>query len=98
VSRLKLRVPHLLAPFCDGETSLQVSGGDVRAALEDAITRHPLLRTHLLDERGRVREHIHLFLNETDVRDDLDAATRDGDELYVLQAMSGGAPGGPRSA
>jgi sulfur-carrier protein len=85
-----MRVPRLLAPFCGGETSLKVTGSDVRAALDDAIARHPLLRTHLLDERGRVREHLHLFLNETDVRDDLGAATSDGDELYVLQAMSGG--------
>jgi hypothetical protein len=37
-----------------------------------------------------VREHVHVFLNETDVRQDLAAATRDGDEIYVLQAMSGG--------
>ena len=33
---------------------------------------------------------MHLFLNETDVRDDLSAATREGDQIYVLQAMSGG--------
>jgi len=90
VTRLTLRVPRILAPFCEGETSLPVSGNDVRTALADAMTRHPMLRRHLLDEEGRVREHLHLFLNETDVRNELDAATRDGDELYVLQAMSGG--------
>lgn len=88
--RLTLSVPRMLAPFCDGQTNLPVTGGDVRSALEDAIARHPLLRTHVLDERGEVREHVHLFLNETDVRDDLAAATRDGDEIYVLQAVSGG--------
>ncbi len=90
MTRLTLRVPRLLAPFCGGETSLPVTGSDVRAALEDAMARHPLLRTHLLDERGLVREHLHLFLNEMDVRDALATTTHEGDELYVLQAMSGG--------
>jgi len=44
----------------------------------------------VLNERGEVREHVHLFLNENDVREDLRAATRDGEEIYVLQAMRGG--------
>jgi len=29
-------------------------------------------------------------LDETDVREDLSAATHEADEIYVLQAMSGG--------
>lgn len=88
--RMTLTVPRMLAAFCGGQTRLPVNGADVRSALEDAIARHPLLRTHVLNERGEVREHVHLFLNETDVREDLSAATREGDEIYVLQAMSGG--------
>lgn len=88
--RMTLSVPRMLAQFCGGQTRLPVSGADVGSALEDAMARHPLLRTHVLNERGEVREHVHLFLNETDVREDLRAATRDGDEIYVLQAMSGG--------
>ena len=85
-----LRVPATLAQFSGGERVLSVSGGTVDEALGDATTRHPLLRVQLLDERGRVREHLHLFLNDTDVRRDLDTALREGDELTVLRAMSGG--------
>lgn len=90
---ITLKVPRMLAAFCDGQTRLAVSGTDVRSALEDAMARHHMLRIHVLNERGEVREHVHLFLNETDVREDLSAATREGDEIYVLQAMSGGSPG-----
>ncbi|HYZ00961.1 MAG TPA: MoaD/ThiS family protein [Candidatus Binatia bacterium] len=85
-----LRVPPTLAQFCAGERVLTVSGATVDEALGDATTRHPLLRVQLLDEGGRVREHLHLFLNDTDVRRDLDTALREGDELTVLRAMSGG--------
>jgi molybdopterin converting factor small subunit len=85
-----LRVPPTLAQFCGGERLLAVSGATVDDALAAAAARHPLLRGQLLDERGRVREHLHLFLNDTDVRRDLQAALREGDELTVLRAMSGG--------
>jgi molybdopterin converting factor small subunit len=85
-----LRVPPTLAQFCAGERALSVSGATVDEALLDATARHPLLRVQLLDEGGRVREHLHLFLNDTDVRRDLDTVLREGDELTVLRAMSGG--------
>lgn len=85
-----LRVPPALAQFCAGERALKVAGATVDGALRDATTRHPLLRAQLLDEGGRVREHLHLFLNDTDVRQDLDTVLREGDELTVLRAMSGG--------
>ena len=86
-----LRVPPTLAQFCAGERVLKVAGATVDDALGDATARHPLLRVQLLDEGGRVREHLHLFLNDTDVRRDLDTVLREGDELTVLRAMSGGA-------
>jgi sulfur-carrier protein len=85
-----LRVPPTLAQFCAGERLLAVSGATVNEALAAAAARHPLLRNQLLDEGGRVREHLHLFLNDTDVRRELDTRLREGDELTVLRAMSGG--------
>ena len=85
-----LRVPPTLAQFCGGERLLTVSGARVDEALGAATARHPLLRGQLLDERGQIREHLHLFLNDTDVRRDLDSALQEGDELTVLRAMSGG--------
>lgn len=92
MATLWLRLPRLLAQFCAGESRLGVEGSDVRSALDDAIRRHPLLGTHLFEEDGRVRPHLHVFLNDTDVREDLGALTHDGDEIAVLQAMSGGRP------
>lgn len=85
-----LRVPPALAQFCAGERVLTMSGATVDEALADATARHPLLRGQLLDEGGRIREHLHLFLNDTDVRRNLDTVLQEGDELTVLRAMSGG--------
>ena len=88
--RVVLLVPSTLAQFCAGTSRLPLSASTVREALEGATRIHPLLRAHLFDESGRIREHLHLFRNWDDVRDDLDVSLEDGDELYVLRAMSGG--------
>jgi len=90
MSSVELRLPSMLATTAGGGTRLQVSGATAREALDDAFARHPLLRTHLLDEAGRVREHVHLFLNEENIRERLTAELREGDQLVVLQQMSGG--------
>lgn len=85
-----LRLPPTLAQFCEGERVLDVDGATAREVLVSAAARHPLLRAQLLDERGRVRANLHLFLNDADVRRELDTPMRSGDELLVLRAMSGG--------
>ncbi len=85
-----LTLPQTLASFCDGERRLSADGPTVRSALEAAFERHPMLRSQLVDEAGALRPHLHLFLNEDDVRNALDTPLTPGDRLLVLRATSGG--------
>jgi hypothetical protein len=80
----------MLREFCAGEAVIQAEGLTVMDVLSHAILRYPMLEHHLMTGQGRIRDHLHLFLNEDDVRDDLWQAIRDGDQIYVLLAMSGG--------
>lgn len=85
-----LTVPQTLATFCDGERHLVAEGGTVRSALEAAFARHPLLRSQLIDETGSLRPHLHLFLNDEDVRNALETPVTTSDRLLILRATSGG--------
>ena len=85
-----LTLPQTLASFCDGERNVSAEGATVRSALESAFDRHPMLRSQLVDEAGSLRPHLHLFLNEEDVRNALDTPLTPGDRLLVLRATSGG--------
>jgi len=85
-----LTLPQTLAPFCEGERHVSAEGATVRSALESAFVRHPMLRSQLVDEAGSLRPHLHLFLNEEDVRNALDTPLTAGDRLLVLRATSGG--------
>jgi len=83
-------LPPTLAIRVEGKGSFLVGGqtaGDVLRSLE---RRQPELRGWILDETGSLREHIALFINSHKVS--LGRPIRAEDELYVIQAISGGAP------
>lgn len=70
----------------------EVAGGTVRAALDAVFERTPGLRSYLLDDQGRLRRHVNVFVNERPVADRTRLAdpVADGDEIFVFQALSGG--------
>jgi molybdopterin synthase sulfur carrier subunit len=50
--------------------------------------RHPDLGGWILDERGLIRRHLHVFVNGD--RGGEATAVRSGDRVEVLQAITGG--------
>jgi len=69
-----------------------VSAATVREALEAAFAQNPPLRSYILDDQGALRRHVNVFVNDRMVGDRtrLTDAVADHDEIYVLQALSGG--------
>ena len=62
---------------------------DLIRALEE---RHPRLSTYLVDEHGALRTHVNVFVGESRIRDRvrLSDPVSDRDEVYIVQALSGG--------
>jgi molybdopterin synthase sulfur carrier subunit len=67
-------------------------GDTLRAALDDALRQHERLRGYVLDEQGRIRKHVAIFLDNQHLAgpDILDAPVKAESEIYVMQALSGG--------
>ena len=64
-------------------------GADTVLALLRALeSRHPDLKGWIVDERGRIRRHINVFVNGE--RGDETTAVRSGDRVEVLPAITGG--------
>jgi len=64
----------------------------LRAALDDAFARQPRLRGYVLDDQGRLRPNVVIFIDgrrSTD-RIALTEALEPGSTVFVLQALSGG--------
>ncbi|MBX3186353.1 MAG: MoaD/ThiS family protein [Labilithrix sp.] len=69
-----------------------VPGGTVREIVDELERRYPGLASYLTDETGKVRRHVNIFVGEEPIRDRdrLTDPLAPGDEVFILQALSGG--------
>ncbi len=81
-------LPSQLAQRAGGDR-LQVGAVSALEALRELERASPPLKGWVLDERGHLREHVSLFVNSRMAS--LDAPLAGEDELFVVQAISGGA-------
>jgi molybdopterin converting factor small subunit len=65
-----------------------IAGATVAGVLQALEEAQPALAGWILDERGRIRRHINVFVNAEQARED--DAVAGGDELDILPAISGG--------
>jgi len=77
---------HLSCP------TVEVRGETVRAALEAVFAENPRLRPYLLDDQGRLRRHVNVFVGDRPVADrqTLGDSVAPGEDIHVFQALSGG--------
>ena len=77
---------HVSAPSTDA------AGASVREVLDVVFDANPRLRGYVVDEAGALRHHMNVFVNGQQIRDRerLSDAVGPDDELYVMQALSGG--------
>jgi sulfur carrier protein ThiS len=69
-----------------------VEAGTVREALDRVFEAQPRLRSYVLDDQGRLRKHVAVFVDGDMVRDraGLTDAVTEETEVFVMQALSGG--------
>ena len=72
--------------------SVEVQGETVGEALRQAFSQVPGVEGYVVDEHGRVRKHVAVFIDGEALADRtrLDGSVRPSTEIYVLQALSGG--------
>ena len=68
--------------------TLETQAGTLRAALDGAFAANPRLGAYVLDEQGRLRANVVVFIDGK--RSELDQPLRSDSKIYVLQALSGG--------
>jgi len=72
--------------------TVTVDGATVGDALAAVFAQNPVLRGYVLDDQGAVRRHVAVFVNGGLIADRqrLTDPVRPTDEIYVLQALTGG--------
>ncbi|HEX2165163.1 MAG TPA: exo-alpha-sialidase [Thermoanaerobaculia bacterium] len=85
-------LPTQLASRIAARDAVEAPGATAGEVLRRLERDHPPLAGYVLDERGRLRPHVHVFLGSGRV--DLAAPVAPADELTVVTAISGGSGGG----
>ncbi len=70
----------------------EVPGATVREVVDALDRMHPGLASYLVDETGRLRRHVNVFVGDEPISDRAalsDALTPDA-RVFILQALSGG--------
>lgn len=86
---MRVRIPTPLRSYTGGAATVAADGATVDAVLRNLDTSFPGLRFRVVDEQGRLRKHMKVFVNDESTRD-LSLALTDSDELTLMQALSGG--------
>ena len=96
---VRVRVPTQLRELVAGAAVVEVSVGlatdkltTVSTVLDALAVQHPALERRIRDEQGQTRLHVNLFVESDNVRDRDGPATpiREGEELSIIPAVSGG--------
>jgi molybdopterin synthase sulfur carrier subunit len=87
-----VRIPGPLRRITNGTDKVAVDAADLGAVIEALETQFPGMRERILDEEGKLRYFVNLYLNNEDVRflDGLGTAVKSGDEVSIVPAVAGG--------
>jgi molybdopterin synthase sulfur carrier subunit len=86
---VRVRIPTPLRSYTGGAAQVEADGATVGQVITDLDRRYPGLAFRVVDEQGRLRQHMVVFLGQDRCRD-LAASVAGIDELVLMQALSGG--------
>ncbi len=89
---VQVRIPSQLRPLLDGAAEIEATGETVGGVIADVGERFPALVPRLLDEEGRLRRFVNLYLDDEDVRflQGLDSPVAPGARISIIPAVAGG--------
>ena len=86
---VKVRIPSVLYSYTNGASEVDGCGTTVNDVIRDLDVRFPGLRFRIVDEMGKLRPHIMIFI-ETKRIASLEDPVDPSAELVIVPSISGG--------
>ena len=86
---MNVRIPTPLRSYTEQSANVEVEANDLTEVFAILDERFPGIRFRVIDEQGRIRRHMKVFVNDESVRD-LSTPLERTDEVTIMQALSGG--------
>ena len=87
-----IRIPTPLRTATGGVSTIEVDGATVGEALAALEQAHPGVSERLLDDTGKLRRFVNVFVDDEDVRfqQGLETPVQPGSTVSIIPAVAGG--------
>jgi molybdopterin converting factor small subunit len=87
-----VRIPGSLRAQVGGVSTVEVGGDTVEQVLDALASQHPDIRGRLLDDGGKLRRFVNIFVDDEDIRhrDGIHTPVGPDQRVSILPAVAGG--------
>jgi molybdopterin synthase sulfur carrier subunit len=87
-----VRIPTILRTYTGGSAEVAAEGTTLAEVLADLEKRHQGIGARILDDQGKLRRFVNVYVNDDDVRfaEGLQTPTPDGANVSIIPAVAGG--------
>ncbi|MEU4151765.1 MoaD/ThiS family protein [Streptomyces sp. NPDC026659] len=87
-----VRIPTILRTYTGGQAEVAAEGATLADVIGDLEKRHAGIAARVLDDEGKLRRFVNVYVNDDDVRFEggLQTPTPDGAGVSIIPAVAGG--------
>ncbi len=89
---VNVRIPTILRTYTGGKAEVAAEGKTLADVIADLENNHTGIAARVLDDQGKLRRFVNVYVNDDDVRFEggLQATTPDGAGISIIPAVAGG--------
>ena len=89
---VSVRIPTILRTYTGDESQVNADGATLSEVLDSLETSYPGIRARIVDEDGKLRRFVNVYVAEEDVRfaEGLETPTPDTTQISIIPAVAGG--------
>ncbi|WP_031509472.1 MoaD/ThiS family protein [Streptomyces megasporus] len=89
---VSVRIPTILRAYTGGRAQVTAEGATLAEVLTDLEKNHQGISARVLDDSGKLRRFVNVYVDDDDVRfaDGLRTPTPDGANVSIIPAVAGG--------
>ena len=89
---INVRIPTILRTYTQEQSQVTAEGATLTEVLDSLESSFPGIRARVVDDEGKLRRFVNIYVAEEDVRfsQGLDTPTPDGSQVSIIPAVAGG--------
>ncbi|MBO1416794.1 ubiquitin-like small modifier protein 1 [Streptomyces sp. FH025] len=87
-----VRIPTILRTYTGGSAEVTAEGVTLAEVIADLEKNHEGISARILDDAGKLRRFVNVYVNDDDVRFEqgLETEIKDGAKVSIIPAVAGG--------